>query len=199
MDTELAHLYLVRHGETLWSLSGQHTGRSDIPLTPRGQHNARRLGRRLRQIPFAHVFTSPLKRARDTAELAGFGDRARVEADLAEVDYGEYEGLRSEDIRRGRPGWDLFVDGSPGGESVAEISTRADRLIERLRALGPGNLLLFSHRHFLQFLAVRWIGLPAYEARHFTLATASLSMLSYYRTLSEPVVERWNDSCHLDP
>lgn len=197
MDAELPHIYLVRHGETEWSLQGRHTGRTDLPLTPQGEQNARRLQRALRDLPFAQVWTSPLQRARRTAELAGFGERAQVDPDLAEVNYGRYEGLRRDEIRQQQPDWDLFRHGCPGGESLADLQARADRVVGRLRAYSSGNLLLFAHRHFLQIVAIRWIGLPVTDGGKFLLGTAALSVLSYYRSISDAVIERWNDRCHL--
>lgn len=197
MDTDLPHIYLVRHGETEWSLVGRHTGRTDLPLTPHGEQNARRLKVALHGIPFEQVWTSPLQRARRTAELAGFGEQAAVDLDLQEVDYGQYEGRRTAEIRQERPDWDMFRDGCPGGESLADLQARADRVLARLDDYPSGNLLIFAHRHFLQVLAVRWIGLPVGEGRKFLLGTAALSVLSYYRSISEPVIARWNDLCHL--
>jgi probable phosphoglycerate mutase len=193
----LPQIYTARHGETAWTISGQHTGRSDIPLTPRGERNAQQLGRRLEAIAFQHVLTSPLQRARRTCELAGFGNRGEVDFDLVEVDYGRYEGRWTADIHAEAPGWDLFRDGCPGGESVAEFSARADRVIERLRR--QGNVLLFTHMHFLRCLAARWICLPGAEGRRFLLTTASLSVLGYEHTLSEPVIRLWNDDRHVGP
>jgi probable phosphoglycerate mutase len=193
----LPQIYTARHGETAWTVSGQHTGRSDILLTPRGERNARQLGRRLEGIAFQHVLTSPLQRARRTCDLAGFGDRAEVDFDLVEVDYGRYEGRRTADIHAEAPGWDLFRDGCPGGESVAALSARADRVIERLRR--QGNVLLFTHMHFLRCLAARWICLPGSEGRRFLLTTASLSVLGYEHTLNEPVIRLWNDDRHVGP
>ena len=150
-------IYLARHGETAWSLSGQHTGLTDLPLTERGECNARRLGERLGGLEFTRVFTSPLQRASRTCELAGFGTRAEVDHDLVEWDYGNYEGLRTADIRAMRPDWDLFRDGFPGGESFEEIRARADRVIGRVRSV-DGAVLLFSSAHFLRVLAARWLG-----------------------------------------
>ena len=185
-------LYLVRHGETEWSLSGQHTGRSDIPLTKAGEAGARALAPRLAEISFAHVLTSPRQRARRTCELAGLGSAADVEADLAEWDYGDYEGKRSVDIRKDRPGWDVFRDGCPHGEAPTQVADRADRLIARLQALG-GNIALFSHGHFGRVLAMRWIGLPVLEGQHFSLDPASLSILGYNSSHpGVPVILLWN-------
>jgi broad specificity phosphatase PhoE len=188
----LPRIYLIRHGETEWSLSGQHTGRTDIPLTARGEDAARELGQRLRDIPFAHVLTSPRQRARRTCELAGLGPMTEIEPDLAEWDYGDYEGQRSADIRKERPDWNLFRDGCPNGEMPAQVSDRADRFIVRLRVL-DGNIALFSHGHFGRVLAARWIGLPVGEAQRFLLDTASLGILGYeYNRVESPVIALWN-------
>jgi len=182
----------MRHGETEWSLSGQHTGRTDIPLTARGDDEARALGPWLRGIPFTHVLTSPRRRARRTCELAGLGPEAQIEPDLSEWDYGDYEGQLSVDIRRGRPDWNLFRDGCPHGETPEQISDRADRLISHLCALG-GTIALFSHGQFGCSLATRWIGLPVIEAQHLSLGTASLSVLGYNPNHPEVrVIARWN-------
>lgn len=192
MDVARVTLFLVRHGETEWSLSGRHTGRTDIPLTEQGEQDARKLGDRLRTTTFLRVFTSPRQRARRTCELAGLTPVADVEPDLAEWDYGDYEGRRSVDIRTARPDWNLFREGCPHGETPAQISERADRLIARLRLL-DGNIALFSHGHFGCVLAVRWIGLPVIEGQHFSLDTASLSRLGYEPDRQQvPVIRRWN-------
>jgi broad specificity phosphatase PhoE len=185
-------IYLIRHGETEWSLASRHTSRTDIPLTEQGELDARKLGERLRDLRFSQVFTSPRQRARRTCELAGLGPVAKIEPDLAEWDYGDYEGQHSVDIRQGRPDWNLFRDGCPRGEMPAQVSDRADRLIARLRAL-DGNIALFSHGHFGCVLAVRWIGLPVIEGQHFLLGTASLSLLGYEPSHPEvPLIELWN-------
>jgi broad specificity phosphatase PhoE len=190
-------IYLARHGETEWSLSGQHTGRTDIPLTAHGEEQARRLGARLRGQVFRQVFTSPLQRARRTCELAGFAHGAETLPDLLEWDYGEYEGVRTHDIHRDRPGWMLFRDGCPGGESPAQAGARADRAIARVRAV-EGDVLLFSSSHFLRVFAARWLGLDAGAGRHFVLSTASLSALSYEHDLTEPVIRMWDETHYLD-
>jgi len=192
MPGVLSRAYLIRHGETAWSLSGQHTGRTDIPLTDQGEQDARKLAERLHVVRFSHVFTSPLQRARRTCELAGLGEVAEIEPDLVEWDYGDYEGQRPEDIRKGRPDWNIFQDGCPRGESAAEVSERADRLIARFRTLG-GKIAMFSHGQFGRVLAVRWIGLPVRQAQHFLLGTASLSILGYQHNLAdEPAIVLWN-------
>jgi len=191
-------IYLARHGETAWSLTGQHTGLTDLPLTERGERNASRLRQRLAGLTFAKIFTSPLQRARRTCELAGFGGLAEVDDDLLEWNYGEYEGRRTSEIRAERPGWQLFRDGCPGGESPAQVTARADRAVSRLRAV-QGDVLLFSSGHFLRVLAVRWIGLElTVHARSFMLTTASLSALGYEVSLSQPVVRLWNETRHVE-
>jgi probable phosphoglycerate mutase len=191
-------IHLVRHGETAWSLSGQHTGLTDLPLTPAGERNAVSLGTRLRGGEYAHVLTSPLERASRTCELAGFGDRAEVDADLVEWNYGDYEGRRSAQILAQRPGWKLFRDGCPGGESPAEVMVRADRVVRRLRA-APGNALVFSSSHFLRVLTACWLGLDVRAAGCWILGTASLSGLGYEHGLDEPVIRFWNDMAHVTP
>jgi probable phosphoglycerate mutase len=196
MSAALPAVYLARHGETAWAVTGQHTGLTDIPLTERGERNARRLGERLQGLTFARVFTSPLQRARRTCELAGFGTAAAVDPDLVEWNYGAYEGRRSEDIHRERPGWQLFRDGCPGGESAADVGARADRVLARVRA-GDGNVLVFSSGHFLRVLAARWLGLEPAGGRYFTLNTATLSILGYEHDKSEPIVRLWNDDRHV--
>ena len=188
-------IYLVRHGETAWTISGQHTGRTDIPLTERGEREAQELSVRLRGMTFASVLTSPLQRARRTGELAGFGAHAEADADLLEWDYGAYEGRRTADIRAERPDWHLFEDGCPGGETVEAVGARADRVIARIRAC-TGDVLLFAHRDILRVLAARWLGVAAREGRHFYLATASLSVLGYHHDLDETVIRLWNDARH---
>jgi len=194
--TTLPVLYVARHGETAWTVSGQHTGRTDLPLTERGEDNARRLGERLRGQTFAKVLTSPLRRAARTCELAGFGPVAEVEDDLVEWDYGAYEGRRSVDIHAERPDWDLFRDGCPGGESPEQVGVRADRVVSRVRAV-DGDVLVFSSGHILRVLAARWLGLLPAGGRYFLLGTASLGALGYEHARARPVIREWNDTRHL--
>jgi probable phosphoglycerate mutase len=196
MSQQLPTIFLARHGETVWSLSGQHTGLSDLPLTERGERNARALGNRLQGRDFARVFTSPLQRARRTCELAGFGDVAAVDPDLVEWNYGDYEGRTTADIRKERPDWKLFRDGCPGGESLEAIGARADRVISRLRAI-EGDVLLFSSGHILRILGSRWLGLPPSGGGLLLLSTASLSKLGYEHGKGDPVIRLWNDVDHV--
>jgi len=197
MNHVLPIVYLARHGETAWTLSGQHTGLTDLPLTECGERNARRLEERLRGLNFARVFTSPLQRARRTCELAGFGAVAEIDPDLVEWNYGEYEGRRTAEIRAERPDWELFRDGAPGGESPAQAAARADRVVNRVRAV-LGDVLLFSSGHFIRVLATRWIGLEVnVNAKRFMLSTASLSAVGYENELSRPVIRLWNDTHHV--
>jgi broad specificity phosphatase PhoE len=194
--TALPAVYLARHGETAWSLTGQHTGITDLPLTERGERNARRLGERLAGVVFAKVFTSPLQRATRTCELAGFGSAAEADRELVEWNYGEYEGLRTAEIHAKRPGWQLFRDGCPGGESPEQVGVRADRVVSRVRGT-KGDVLIFSSGHFLRVLAARWLGLEPAAGRFFMLDTASLSVLGYEKSLSQPVIRLWNDTRHV--
>jgi len=196
MNEVLPVVYLARHGETTWSLSGQHTGLTDLPLTERGERNARSLGERLKGLRFAAVLTSPLQRAVRTCELAGFGAKAEVDRDLLEWDYGQYEGRRSADILKDRPDWQLFRDGCPAGESPDQVGARADRVVSRVRAI-QGDVLLFSSGHFLRVLAARWLGLEPAAGRYFLLSTASLSALGYEHNRSEPVIRLWDDTRHV--
>jgi probable phosphoglycerate mutase len=196
MNQELPIVCLARHGETAWSLSGQHTGLTDLPLTQRGEFNARSLSERLKGMRFAAVFTSPLQRAARTCELAGFGTQAEVDRGLLEWDYGRYEGRRTVDIHKERPDWDLFRDGCPGGESPDEVGARADRVISRVRSI-DGDVLLFSSGHFLRVFAARWLGLEPAAGRFFLLSTASLSALGYEHNRSQPVIQFWNDTNHV--
>jgi broad specificity phosphatase PhoE len=187
-------LWLIRHGETEWSASGRHTGRSDIALTPRGEREGERLRRRLSGQAFALVLTSPLRRARETCRLAGFSDRAETEDDLLEWDYGPFEGRTTAEIRTGRPGWTIWQSDVPGGESVDAVGARADRVIVRALA-AQGDAALFAHAHLLRILAARWLGLPALSGRSFALRPASLSVLGHERETR--VIESWNDVSHL--
>jgi broad specificity phosphatase PhoE len=190
-------VYLARHGETAWTLTGQHTGRTDLPLTDRGERNAQRLGKRLDELSFAKVFSSPLQRATRTCELAGFGAVAQIDRDLLEWDYGQYEGRLTTDILKERPDWQLFRDGCPGGESANDVAVRADRVVKRVRA-AKGDVLLFSSAHFLRVLAARWLELDAKFGRYFVLSTASLSALGYEHNLSEPVIRLGDDTRHVE-
>jgi broad specificity phosphatase PhoE len=185
----IQQVYLARHGETEWSLSGQHTGITDIPLTENGRNLAKRLAPVLATERFALVLTSPLERARKTCELAGLGAHAEIDRDLMEWNYGEYEGLTPKQIDAQAPGWMIFTDGCPGGESPAQVSARADRLVARVRSV-EGDVALFAHGHIFRVFAARWLGLPAMAGCHFLLDTATLSILSYYRNL--PAIRRWN-------
>ena len=192
----LPAIYLARHGETAWSLTGQHTGLTDLPLTERGERNARRLGERLAGLVFAKVFTSPLQRAARTCDLAGFGNAAEVDRDLVEWNYGKYEGLRTAEIHAKRPDWQLFRDGCPDGESPNQVGVRADRVVSRVRAI-KGDVLIFSSGHFLRVLAARWLGIEPAAGRFFMLNTASVSVLGYEHSLSQPVIRLWNDTRHV--
>jgi broad specificity phosphatase PhoE len=196
MSEMLPVVYLARHGETAWSLSGQHTGLTDLPLTDRGQRNARRLAERLKGISFNKVFSSPLQRAVRTCELAGFGDRAEVDRDLLEWNYGEYEGRRTAEIHAERPDWELFRDGCPGGETPQQVGARADRVVKRIREI-QGNVLIFSSGHILRVLSARWLGLEPVAGKYLLLSTASLSALSYEHNLSQPAIQLWNDTNHV--
>jgi probable phosphoglycerate mutase len=196
MNEKLPIIYLARHGETAWSLTGQHTGLTDLPLTPHGERNAGHLGERLRGLKFAKVFTSPLQRAVRTCELAGFKSSAEIDNDLVEWNYGDYEGRRTLEIRAERPGWQIFRDGCPGGESPEQVAVRADRVVARVRAIAD-DVLIFSSGHFSRVFAARWLGLEPAAGRFFTLDTASLSELGYERTLSAPVIRLWNSTRHV--
>jgi probable phosphoglycerate mutase len=193
MSEHLPCVSLARHSETAWSLTGQHTGRTDLPLTERGERNARRLGKRLNGLIFKMVLTSPLQRAVRTCELAGFGSVAEVDPNLVEWDYGEYEGLRTAEIQAKRPGWQLFHDGCPGGESPVQVAQRADQTLSRVREC-KGDVLIFSSGHFLRMFAARWLGLEPAAGKFFMLRTAALSALGYEHNLSEPVIEFWDDT-----
>ena len=191
MSGALPVVYLARHGETAWTISHQHTGLTDLPLTVQGEAEATRLGQRLAGLTFAAVLTSPLRRAVRTCELAGFGSTADIEPDLVEWNYGAYEGRTSAEIHAERPDWQLFRDGCPEGESPEQIGARADRVIRRVRAI-EGNTLLFSSGHFLRVFAARWLGLPPGAGRYFLLGTASLSAMGYEHDRSDPVIRFWD-------
>jgi broad specificity phosphatase PhoE len=196
--SNLRRLYLARHGETVWTLTGQHTGLTDLPLTEKGEASARALGHRLVGLSIDRVLTSPLQRVSGTCGLAGFAAAAEVDSDLVEWNYGEYEGLRTTEIQAKRPGWNIFRDGCPGGESPCQVGARADRVLKRIAA-GEGDVLLFSSGHFLRVLAVRWLGLEPAFGRFIALNTASLSILGYENCPSKPVIQLWNDAAHLAP
>jgi broad specificity phosphatase PhoE len=197
MSESLPVMYLARHGETAWSLSGQHTGRTDLPLTERGERNARALGERLRRLTFAKVLTSPSKRAVRTCELAGFGAAVEIDPDLVEWDYGQYEGRRTAEIHAGRLDWQLFRDGCPEGESPDQVGARADRVVGRVRAV-KGDVLVFSSGHFLRVFAARWLGLDAASGRYLLLSTASLSALGHEHNLTERAIRLWNETRHVE-
>jgi probable phosphoglycerate mutase len=187
-------LWLVRHGETEWSRSGKHTGRTDIPLTPRGRRQADAIAVRLNGRAFTRVLTSPSDRAVETCRRAGYGGRAELCPDLLEWDYGEYEGRTTVEIRRDAPGWSLWRDGVPNGETADDVGRRADRVIASIR-LGGGDAMLCAHGHILRVVAARWLALPATEGRLFALDTATLSVLGWEREVA--VITRWNDDSHL--
>ncbi|TKB17426.1 MAG: histidine phosphatase family protein [Mesorhizobium sp.] len=191
MSSMFPEIYLVRHGETEWSASGRHTGRTDIPLTAKGEEAAHGIADRLQGLTFQAVWSSPSQRAFDTCRFAGFGERAVKKADLQEWDYGAYEGMTTKEILGRRPGWQLFRDGCPGGETAKDVGARADAIIGEARAVA-GNVLIFSSAHFLRVLAARWVGLPPEGGADFVLDTASLSILGYEHDPTEPVIRRWN-------
>ena len=193
MSDSLPVVYLARHGETAWTISRQHTGATDLPLTAQGEAEAVRLRQRLEGLKFAAVLASPLQRAVRTCELAGFGTAAEIEPDLREWDYGAYEGQTSAEIHAERPDWQLFRDGCPGGESPAQIGARADRVVLRVRAI-QGDTLLFSSGHFLRVFAARWLGLEPGAGRFFVLGTAGLSAVGYEHNRSEPVIRLWDET-----
>jgi broad specificity phosphatase PhoE len=197
MSEALPVVYIARHGNTAWTHTGQHTGLTDLPLTPDGERNAVRLGGRLKGMKFEKVFTSPLQRAARTCELAGFGAGAETDPDLVEWNYGEYDGLTSAEILQKRPDWQLFRDGAPGGESPVQIGERADRVVQRVRSVA-GDVLLFSSGHFIRALTARWLALGlGVGGRYFLLNPASLSALSYEHNLRQPVIRLWNDDHHV--
>jgi len=191
MSSAFPQINLVRHGETAWSLSGQHTGRTDMPLTPAGEAAARGVADRLKGLSFSAVWSSPSQRAYNTSVLAGFGAESVKKDDLQEWDYGAYEGLTTKQILAERPGWNVFRGGCPQGEMAADVGARADRIIAGLRKANA-DILVFSSAHFLRVLAARWIGLPPEGGALFVLDTASISVLGYEHDLTEPVVRKWN-------
>ena len=186
-------LTLVRHGETAWTETRRHTGRTDVPLSPRGEAQAAKLADRLSRLAVSRVFTSPLMRARRTCELAGFGDRCEADADLVEWDYGDYEGLTTQQIQQNKPGWQLFRDGDPGGESPADVAARADRFLARFAAL-DADAVAFSSGHFIRMLAARWLGLDPQHGLGFYTATASVGVLGYEHGRDDRVVLLWNET-----
>ncbi|TPM23180.1 histidine phosphatase family protein [Mesorhizobium sp. B2-3-6] len=191
MSSAFPQIHLVRHGETAWSLSGQHTGRTDMPLTAAGEAAARGVADRLKGLPFSAVWSSPSQRAYNTSVLAGFGAQSVKIDDLQEWDYGAYEGRTTREILAERPGWNVFRDGCPQGETAADVGARADRIIDRLREANA-DTLIFSSAHFLRVLTARWLGLPPQDGALFVLDTASISVLGYEHDLGEPVVRKWN-------
>lgn len=197
MNPPLPRVLLARHGQTAWSLSGQHTGLTDLPLTATGEAEARTLAARLQPRRFTRVLCSPLQRAVQTCALAGYGTRAEPDARLVEWHYGDYEGLTSAQILAQQPDWQLFRDGCPGGESPAQVAARADSLVETLRG-AHGDVLLFSSGHLLRMLAVRWLGLAPDAGALLGIDTASLGMLGYEHRLQQPVIRLWNDTAHVD-
>jgi len=197
MTEALPVVYVARHGDTAWTVSGQHTGFTDVPLTADGELHARLLGKRLQGLKFMKVFTSPLRRAARTCELSGFGTVAEVDPDLVEWNYGKYESLRDAEILAKYPDWQLFRDGCPGGESPAQIGERADRVVQCIRAVG-GDVLLFSSGHFIRVLAARWLDLaPGCLGRYLSVNPSSLGVLGYEHTLGRPVIRLWNDDRHV--
>ena len=193
MPNEMPRLFLARHGDTAWTDSRQRTGRTDIPLNAIGREHARQLGDALRRFTFARAYASPLQRAAVTCELAGFGGIAEVDPDLVEWDYGVYEGLVLLDIHRERPGWELFRDGCPGGESPDNVADRADRFLARVRNV-PGDVLAFSSGHLIRMIAARWLGLSAGAGRFFYCRPASVGVLSYeHNSRDEPILGLWNE------
>jgi probable phosphoglycerate mutase len=195
MSVNPPRIFLIRHGATEWSVSGRHTGRTDIPLTEEGRRQAQRLRVRLARERFSLVLVSPLKRARETAELAGFGDAAEVAPDLVEWDYGNYDGRTAAEIRQERPGWTPWHDGFPGGETLEQMAARAARVVARVRD-AEGDVALFAHGHILRVIAACWLEQPPVEASRYYLSTASVSVLGWERETT--VIDRWNEACHLE-
>src|SRR5437588_5950596 len=196
MASELPRLFLARHGDTAWTDSRQRTGRTDLPLNERGEEHARQLGERLRRFSFARVFTSPLQRAAKTCELAGFGTGAVVDHDLIEWDYGRFEGKLTSDVLKERPGWELYRDGCPDGESPGDVAVRANRFIARARGVG-GDVLAFSSAHVIRMIAARWLGLPPGAGRLFFCRPASVGVLGFeHKSRDEPIIGLWNYITH---
>jgi probable phosphoglycerate mutase len=192
MSSELPKLYLARHGDTAWTDSHQHTGRTDLPLNARGEEHARLLGERLKLFSFARVFTSPLQRASKTCAIAGFGAAAEIDHDLIEWDYGRYEGKVTSDLLKERPGWELYRDGCPEGESPQDVALRADRFIARVHGIA-GDVLVFSSGHIIRMIAARWLGLPPATGRYFFCDPASVGVLGFeHDSRDQPIVRRWN-------
>ena len=196
MPSDLPRLFLARHGDTAWTESRQHTGRTDLPLNASGEERARLLGERLQKFSFTSVFSSPLQRASKTCALAGFGGAIQVDPDLLEWDYGRYEGKLTRDILKERPGWEMFRDGCPGGESPRDVAARADRFIAQARAV-TGDVLAFSSAHIIRMIAARWLGLPPGAGRFFFCRPASVGVLSFeHNSRDEPVIGLWNYVTH---
>ena len=196
MPLEMPKLFLARHGDTAWTDSRQRTGRTDIPLNKAGEERAQQLGVRLQRHSYACVFTSPLQRAAKTCELAGFGAVARVDPDLVEWDYGHFEGMVLKQVLKEQPGWELYRDGCPGGESPEEVAARADRFIARAREV-EGDVLAFSSGHIIRMIAARWLGLPPGNGRFFYCRPASVGALGYeHKNRNEPIVGLWNSIVH---
>ena len=192
MPGELPRLFLVRHGDTAWTDTRRHTGRTDVPLSEGGEERARQLAGRMRRFAFASVFTSPLERASKTSELAGFGGVARADPDLVEWDYGRFEGMRTKEILAERPGWELFREGCPEGESPGDVAARADRFLANVRAI-DGDVLAFSSGHIIRMIAARWLGLPPVAGRFFSCRPASVGVLGYeHGSREEPILSLWN-------
>jgi broad specificity phosphatase PhoE len=192
MATALPKLYLARHGDTAWTDSHQHTGRTDLPLNERGEEHARQVGARLRRFSFGRVFASPLQRASKTCELAGYGAGAEVDRDLIEWDYGRFEGKLTSDVLKERPGWELYRDGSPDGETPGDVAARADRFIARVHGI-TGDVLAFSSGHIIRMIAARWLGLPPAAGRFFFCDPASVGVLGFeHNNRDQPVIRLWN-------
>jgi broad specificity phosphatase PhoE len=192
MPTELPRLFLARHGDTPWTVSGQHTGRTNIALNFQGEQNARQLGERLRQNTYIRVFTSPLQRAAKTCQIAGYGERAEIDSDLLEWDYGDFEGKTTAEILKEQPGWELYRDGAPKGESPENVAARADSFLARIREI-KGDVLAFSSGHIIRMIAARWLGLKPADGRFFYCRPASVGVLGYeHNSRNEPIIRAWN-------